>query len=831
MIMKMKWQAMMTAVLMGTSMLCAYPMTGAAADSVYEFENGTIYNTGDNLSEAVSLVGASGGKAVSLLDSGDTVALEVNAPADGRYTLSIRYSQPYDEAGKYQNVLVNGENIGQVFCAYTGDGAFASTDVTATLKKGKNTVTIEASWGWSYLDSLTVSEGKSVGNAGSGILSNPNATDQTQSLYSFLCDTYGNYVISGQQESTWMGSVDYEMNIIKNASGKLPVLRGLDYMGDDFGGVNNRAKDWYAKGGIVEICWHCGSDFSGSHTESLETNLDWDRALTPGTNEYNALIAGMDKAAKALQDLENAGVPVLWRPFHEFDGQWFWWGKGGAENFKKLWQIMYDRYTNHWGLDNLIWVLGYSGETKSGWYPGDAYVDIIGADTYVNHTNSLVSMYENTAGIANKPVCLHENGPIPDPDKMASDGADWLWFMTWHTSFVDNHDINTASYLNHVYNSEHVLTLDEIPDIYHYSSEPGTSEPVPDTPETMKGDVDLNGSVTLIDAVLLQKFLMNRANLTQPQLDNADMTEDTRVNGFDLAMLKRKLLDKQAAPAVTPAEYMNSVRSSVAERLPDDAATVTSGVDYGTLQTYSYYSTTRERQTNVNVLLPAGYNENEEYPVLYMLHGYWDNENSLADTDMGLQTILGNLTAKGEAEKMIVVFPYIYTSKTMPYCTAMDLENSLNYDNFINDLTTDLMPYIESSFSVAKGRENRAISGFSMGGRESLFIGITCSDLFGYVGAVAPAPGLTPGWDLSSHPGQLSENELKFDKSKGEPWLVLLSGAVNDYVVGTQPEQYHNLFDQNGAAHIWNSLPDGGHDGTSIRPHFYNFARCIFKAQ
>ncbi len=802
-----------------------FPLQSHAANATYEFENGSISDIGDNATEAVSLTGASGGRAVHLTDGGDSVTLDVNAASTGNYTLTIRYSQPYDEAGKYQNVLVNGENIGQLFCAYTGEAAFSTADIAANLKEGNNIVTLEGSWGWTYLDSLTVSEGKSYGSIGNGTLSNPDASAEARSLYSFLCDTYGNYVISGQQESTWMGSVDYEMNIIQNASGKLPVLRGLDYMGDDFSGVNQRARDWYAKGGIVEICWHCGSDFSGSHTESLETDLNWDRALTPGTNEYNALISGMDKAATALQELEDAGIPVLWRPFHEFDGQWFWWGKGGAENFKKLWQIMYNRYTNDWGLDNLIWVLGYSGETKDGWYPGDEYVDIVGADTYVDHTNSLLSMYQNTAGIANKPVCLHENGPIPDPDKMKSDGAKWLWFMTWHTSFVDSHAINTADYLNHVYNSDYVLTLDEIPDIYHYSSESDGDEP-----EIRKGDVNLDGSVNVTDAVLLQKYLLNRETLTQPQYTNADMEEDGSVNGFDLAILKRTLLSENTASAITPTEYMNNMRSTVTGTLPAGADTVTNGVDYGTMLTCSYYSATRERMTPVNVLLPAGYNENEEYPVLYMLHGYWDNETTLSSSEMGLQTILGNLTAKGEAEKMIVVFPYIYTSKTMEYCTAMDLENSLNYDNFINDLTADLIPYIESSFSAATGRENRAISGFSMGGRESLFIGITRSDLFGYVGAVAPAPGLTPGWDPSMHPGQLSESELVFDRAKGEPWLVLLSGAVNDYVVGTQPEQYHNLFNQNGVDHIWNSLPDGGHDGTSIRPHFYNFARCIFKA-
>lgn len=146
-----------------------------------------------------------------------------------------------------------------------------------------------------------------------------------------------------------------------------------------------RAKAWYAKGGIVTICWHCGIDFTGSHTESMNTNLNWNKALTQGTAEYDKFIAGMDKGAKALLELKEAGVPVIWRPFHENDGGWFWWSKGGSENFKKLWRIMYDRYTNYWGLNNLIWICGYSGEVTNGWYPGDEYVDVVSADTYVVH--------------------------------------------------------------------------------------------------------------------------------------------------------------------------------------------------------------------------------------------------------------------------------------------------------------------------------------------------------------------------------------------------------------------------------------------------------------
>ena len=814
--MKKFFSAILTAALTLSSLSLA-PLDSQAAGDTYEFESGTIYDTGDSPTSAVSLSGASGGKAVDLKDSGDSVTLSVNAASAGAKKLTIRYSQPYDEAGKNQDVLVNGRNAGQIFCEYTGDGKFSTVSLTASLSAGVNTVTVQGSWGWTYLDSLTVEDAGSSPSKVSGKLSNPNASAEAQSLYSFLCDTYGNYVISGQQESTWMGSEDYEFNIIKNASGKYPALRGLDYMGDDFSGCNRRAKSWYSKGGIVTICWHCGSDFSGSHTESMNTQLNWDKALTEGTPEYNALISGMDKGAKALSELKAAGVPVIWRPFHEFDGKWFWWGKGGAENFKKLWRIMYDRYTNYWGLDNLIWNLGYCGDVNSGWYPGDEYVDIIGADTYVNHTDSLLGMYQKTAQVADKPVCLHENGPIPDPEKLRADGSRWLWFMTWHTSFIDSNEINTASYLNKVYNSDYLLTLDELPDVYHYSSAQPEQEKV-------RGDVNGDGSFSIADIVALQKWLLAAPDAKLADSSAGDLCEDSRLDSFDLALMRRMLIEKESGtaegPVITPAEYVKKASGNIVDSLPAGAANWSADVDYGEMRSCTYYSTTRERMTPVRVLLPAGYNENEKYPVLYMLHGYWNDETTLSDPDSGLQNIIGNLIAKGEAEKMIVVFPYIYTSKDMPYCTGMDAVNNQNYDNFIYDLRTDLMPWIEQNFSVKTGRENTAISGFSMGARESFYIGVKMCDKFGYVGSVCTAPGLAPG--------MLSTSEMRFSEM---PYMVLISGAVFDGVVGNNPENYHNMLSANRVDHIWNPIPGGGHDNNSIQPHFYNLVRNIFKTE
>lgn len=289
-------------------------------------------------------------------------------------------------------------------------------------------------------------------------LSNPNADENTQKVYDYICDSFGTYMLSCQQESTWMSSPDYEMEIIEEAAGKLPAMRGLDFMNGDFNGVVERSKAWHEKGGLVTICWHTGINGKG-YTESLEDEPDFEKLLTPGTDEYNAMIKNWDKAANALAELRDAGIPVLWRPFHEFDGGWFWWGKGGGDNFIKLWQMMYDRYTNEFGLTNLIWVLGYSGEVKSGWYPGDDYCDIIGSDTYDNSTNKLPWL-KLKAMDTGKPMAFHECGNVPSVEQFEADEDLWSWFMIWHTDFVVNQNKEN---LSAVYNSEKVITLDELP--------------------------------------------------------------------------------------------------------------------------------------------------------------------------------------------------------------------------------------------------------------------------------------------------------------------------------------------------------------------------------
>lgn len=289
-------------------------------------------------------------------------------------------------------------------------------------------------------------------------LSNPNANADALRTYNYLYDNFGKVILTAQQESTWKGSPDYEMDLIQEATGKLPAIRGLDFMNRDFNGVVKRATEWHEKGGIVTICWHTGVEGS-SYNACKDEKPDFEKLLTPGTDEYKTMMETWDRAASALSKLQNAGVAVLWRPFHEFDGQWFWWGKGGSENFIKLWRMMYDYFTNEKGLNNLIWVLGYSGTVKDGWYPGDEYCDIIGSDTYDNSTNKK-AWDKLSAMNTGKIMTFHECGNVPSVSDFENDGDLWSWFMIWHTEHIEK---NPKDNLKEVYNSEKVITLDELP--------------------------------------------------------------------------------------------------------------------------------------------------------------------------------------------------------------------------------------------------------------------------------------------------------------------------------------------------------------------------------
>lgn len=202
----------------------------------------------------------------------------------------------------------------------------------------------------------------------------------------------------------------------------------------------------------------------GFYTEA--TTFDIEYAMShPDSQDYQLLIRDMDAIAVQLKRLQQENIPVLWRPLHEAEGGWFWWGAKGPEPAKELYQLMYDRFTNFHGLDHLIWV--WNSENPA-WYPGDQYVDIISVDSYPGAGNygPVSSRYENLKTLVNdhKIIALTENGPIPDPDLLQAYHADWSWFVTWSGEFLRDGIQNSTQHLTKVYNSPYVITLDELPD-------------------------------------------------------------------------------------------------------------------------------------------------------------------------------------------------------------------------------------------------------------------------------------------------------------------------------------------------------------------------------
>ncbi|WP_053377061.1 glycosyl hydrolase [Paenibacillus sp. FJAT-27812] len=325
-------------------------------------------------------------------------------------------------------------------------------------------------------------------------LINPNADDNAKRLMTYLCDSYGTRILTGQQ----IGVVSTpELDILHEVTGKYPAVYGFDFMNYSPSRTERGATcsdtdiaiDWWQSGGIVTFCWHWNAPKDlidlppdrtwGSGFYTKATTFDVQKAMDDEESEdYRLLIRDIDAIAAELARLQAAGVPVLWRPLHEASGGWFWWGAKGADPCIRLWKLMYDRMTNLHKLNHLIWV--WNGQ-HADWYPGDEYVDIIGEDIYPPEHNYESQQQRFAAAKAytsmNKIVALSENGAIPDPDLMLQDNALWAWNCTWYGTFVyDTIDGRRVYAEKHTereqlikfYNHPFSVTKDELPNLQNY---------------------------------------------------------------------------------------------------------------------------------------------------------------------------------------------------------------------------------------------------------------------------------------------------------------------------------------------------------------------------
>ncbi len=279
-----------------------------------------------------------------------------------------------------------------------------------------------------------------------------------QELLSLLRSREGKQIFLAQQESPRRGFADRENEWIKAVTGELPAIRGLDFIHDDYDGVVERAKIWRDQGGIVTICWHTGVA-ENTYPASKEEHPDWEKLMTPGTEEWQLLHSRWDRAADALGKLQDEEIPVLWRPFHEFDGGWFWWGKRGGDSFRAIWKQMHDYFEKEHGLHNLVWVLGYADDVLPGWEVDPALFDIAGSDTYRGETVHSQAYRRLKTLYPEKMLAFHECGQIPPAEAFFREKCVWSWIMPWHgNNLMSNH----PDRLREIYHDERMVTLSRL---------------------------------------------------------------------------------------------------------------------------------------------------------------------------------------------------------------------------------------------------------------------------------------------------------------------------------------------------------------------------------
>lgn len=307
---------------------------------------------------------------------------------------------------------------------------------------------------------------------------NKNASKEACELLEYLVETAGKQIISGQHTQTIPME---EISYIREKTGKEPKLRGFELLSyspninyDDASepcltevyenrGTLEEALKWgISSDGILTFSFHWFSPLGGRDKAfySEHTDFDPEQVLIQGTKEREAFFSDLDRIAELLMPFRDAHIPVLWRPFHESDGKWFWWGRKGPKVACELYKLVYQLFVDEYHLDNLLWV--WNCRLSDG-YPGDEYVDVISVDIYLeksyktDYKKEYEELISNTT--KNKVAALAEIGYLPDIDMLSESKVPFAYFMTWSKEFIIGEQYNSVESLREVYASPYVVTL------------------------------------------------------------------------------------------------------------------------------------------------------------------------------------------------------------------------------------------------------------------------------------------------------------------------------------------------------------------------------------
>lgn len=305
---------------------------------------------------------------------------------------------------------------------------------------------------------------------------NRQATPNARRLLQYLASVGGRGILTGQHTQTVKME---EIDEIRKITGKEPALRGFELLSyspniryqtgdeacrteiDENRGTLAQALAFGRRGGIVTFTWHWFSPLGGQDKSFYSRNTDFDpeKVLVEGTPEREAFYRDLDAIAGFLQPFMEEDIPILWRPFHESEGEWFWWGRKGPAVAAGLFRLQYEHFVKRHGLHNLLWV--WNCPLAEG-YPGDDVVDILSSDHYLekgtktDYRREYAQLRKLTQ--EEKPVALAEVGILPDMDLLAKSRVPWCYYMTWSKEYVLTAEYNSHGEFRGVYGSAYAIT-------------------------------------------------------------------------------------------------------------------------------------------------------------------------------------------------------------------------------------------------------------------------------------------------------------------------------------------------------------------------------------
>ncbi|MBC7388203.1 MAG: T9SS type A sorting domain-containing protein [Opitutaceae bacterium] len=500
-----------------------------------EAESGVL----DGGAVVVTNASSSGGKYVTT--NAGNITISTSTATTGFYNVYIYVAAPYGD--KQNNFILDGNSA--VFATPLNTNYIRLKVISSQkVNAGSHTIKITNSWGYINVDYIEFEavDASSRFNVNKTLVT-PNPTKEAACLYQFLYDNYGKKILSGVMT---LNSFD-ESNFLKQNTGKEPVVLGIDFLHTNrkYTWYNDQtpvddAKAWSAKNGIPVFCWHwrdpsraTESFYTQKGNATTYTTFDIKKINDPASTEYKAMLSDIDYTATLLKSLQTANIPVIWRPLHEAAGGWFWWGADGA-SCKKLYQIMYDRMVNFHGLKNLIWVWTREPNDEA-FYPGDAYVDIVGRDIYKDgdHGSQVIEFNNlNTLYGGKKMITISESGSFPDVTNLINDGAGWSWWMPWYGGYTESATYNSLDLWKKMFASDYVITLDEMPNYKNCTLVSGIEEEVSESKglkiyfSEATGNVIVNspeviGQLTIFNTlgeIVIQKSV-NSTNIEVPALN------------------------------------------------------------------------------------------------------------------------------------------------------------------------------------------------------------------------------------------------------------------------------------------------------------------------